>query len=447
MLHWIAAARASLVPRATRAGSLLVDIGCGAGVLAPHVAHLGHRHVGVDVVAASVHQAEERGVTVRSADARGLPLADGCADVVVAGEVLEHVPDLDLVVAEAIRVLRPGGTLVIDTIAATWWGRFTSITVGERMPAGPPPRLHDPDLYVDRTALVVRVRSARSRADASSGCARPPRTTSAGSSPVEPRYACSPRPSRQVSSRLTAPRRRRDARDAQGGLAAARALAPALAARAADHDRDGRLPRGRLRRPARGRACSGLMAPTALGGAGAGFAEYAEVAMALAAGNGATALVFNMHCSIVGALASLPDEMARALGVPESYFAMRDRVLSDAARGAFYAVAMSERGSGSRLSGVTTTYEPKGSDGYLIRGSKTFCSGAGSCRRLPRRRAQRRAGELLPRAVRAGDRRRADLGLAGDAGDGQPGRAPRRRRAARQPARRRRGAHAPARRR
>ena len=155
MLHWIAAARAALVPPAVRCGSLLVDIGCGAGVLAPHVAHLGHRHVGVDVVAASARQAQERGVTVLLGDARGLPLADGCADVVVAGEVLEHVPDLDLVVTEATRVLRPGGTLVIDTIAATWWGRFTSITVGERMPAGPPERLHDPDLFVDRSELVA----------------------------------------------------------------------------------------------------------------------------------------------------------------------------------------------------------------------------------------------------------------------------------------------------
>src|SRR3712207_8193188 len=42
----------------------------------------------------------------------------------------EHVPDLPRVVAEITRVLRPGGTLVIDTIADTWWGRFSSITVG-----------------------------------------------------------------------------------------------------------------------------------------------------------------------------------------------------------------------------------------------------------------------------------------------------------------------------
>jgi 2-polyprenyl-6-hydroxyphenyl methylase / 3-demethylubiquinone-9 3-methyltransferase len=155
MLHWIAAARATLVPRAPRPGSLLVDVGCGAGVLAPHVAHLGYRHLGVDIVPGSAELARERGITVVLGDARGIPLSDGCADVVVAGEVLEHVPDLDRVVAEVTRILRPGGTLVIDTIASTWWGRFSSITVGERMPAGPPARLHDAGLFVDRSELVA----------------------------------------------------------------------------------------------------------------------------------------------------------------------------------------------------------------------------------------------------------------------------------------------------
>ncbi len=160
------------------------------------------------------------------------------------------------------------------------------------------------------------------------------------------------------------------------GLAAARALRPVLAGRAAEHDRAGVFPVADFA-DLRAAGLMGLMTPTRLGGAGAGFAQYAEVAMALAEGNGATALVYNMHCSITGALASMPDEVARALAVPDSYFSMRDRVLAEAAAGAFYAVAMSERGSGSRLSGVTTTYEPKGGDGYLIRGSKTFCSGAG----------------------------------------------------------------------
>jgi alkylation response protein AidB-like acyl-CoA dehydrogenase len=160
------------------------------------------------------------------------------------------------------------------------------------------------------------------------------------------------------------------------GLAAARLLRPVLAERATAHDRAGVFPVADFA-DLRAVGLMGLMTPSRLGGAGAAFADYAEVAMTLAEGNGATALVYNMHCSITGALASLPDELARALGVPDSYFAMRDRVLVEAAGGAFYAVAMSERGAGSRLSGVTTTYEPQGADGYLIRGSKTFCSGAG----------------------------------------------------------------------
>ncbi len=154
MLHWIAAARARLVPAARRPGSLLVDIACGGGLLAPHVAHLGHRHVGLDLSPTALPLAREHGVQPVRGDALALPFADGCADVVVAGEVLEHVPDLGAAVAEACRVLRPGGTLVVDTIADTAWGRFTSITVGERIPAGPPRLLHDPALFVDRRALA-----------------------------------------------------------------------------------------------------------------------------------------------------------------------------------------------------------------------------------------------------------------------------------------------------
>ncbi|GAC1331970.1 MAG: acyl-CoA dehydrogenase family protein [Mycobacteriales bacterium] len=158
-------------------------------------------------------------------------------------------------------------------------------------------------------------------------------------------------------------------------LRAARALAPALAARAEEHDRAGRFPAADFA-DMRAAGLLGLMVPARLGGAGAGFADYAEVAMALAAGNGATALVFNMHASVTGALAGVPDELARALGVPESFFGMRDRVLADAADGALYAVAMSERGAGSRLSAMTTSYAPE-DGGYRIRGTKTFCSGAG----------------------------------------------------------------------
>jgi 2-polyprenyl-6-hydroxyphenyl methylase / 3-demethylubiquinone-9 3-methyltransferase len=154
MLHWIAAARAALVPPAVRDGAVLLDLGCGGGLLAPHLAGRGYRHVGVDLSARSLQLARAHGVAAVRADVLALPFPDACADVVVAGEILEHVTDLRRAVHEACRVLAPGGTLVIDTLANTALARFVTITLGERIPGGPPPGLHDPALLVDRHALV-----------------------------------------------------------------------------------------------------------------------------------------------------------------------------------------------------------------------------------------------------------------------------------------------------
>ncbi len=91
-------------------------------------------------------------------DVLTLPLADGCADVVSAGEILEHVPDLPRAVAEACRVLRPGGLLVLDTIARTAIARFVAVTVAESIPGLAPKGIHDPALFVDRARLVAECR-------------------------------------------------------------------------------------------------------------------------------------------------------------------------------------------------------------------------------------------------------------------------------------------------
>lgn len=153
LLHGIAAARAELVPAATRPDALLVDVGCGAGLLAPHVAGRGYRHVGVDLVTSALVQAAEHGVRPVRGDAARLPLADGCADVVCAGELLEHVTDLGAAVAEACRVLRPGGVLVVDTLNDTALCRLLAVTLAERVPRVPR-GLHDPALFVDPQRLT-----------------------------------------------------------------------------------------------------------------------------------------------------------------------------------------------------------------------------------------------------------------------------------------------------
>lgn len=154
MLHWLAAARGRLVPPAGRPGAVLVDVGCGAGLLAPHVQDKGYRHIGVDLVTSALEQAAAHGVTPIRGDATALPLADGCADVVSAGELLEHVYDLPAAVREVCRVLRPGGLLVVDTLNATAASRLLAVSVGERLP-GVPRGIHDPKLFVPPRRLVA----------------------------------------------------------------------------------------------------------------------------------------------------------------------------------------------------------------------------------------------------------------------------------------------------
>ena len=151
LLHGLAAARARLVPPAPRRDAVLVDLGCGAGLLAPHIR--GYRHLGVDLVRSALDQAAEHGVSPVRADVTRLPLASGCADVVCAGEIFEHVTDLPAAVAEACRLLRPGGVLLVDTINATALSRFLAVTLAERIDptiAG----IHDPHLFVNPRVLT-----------------------------------------------------------------------------------------------------------------------------------------------------------------------------------------------------------------------------------------------------------------------------------------------------
>jgi 2-polyprenyl-6-hydroxyphenyl methylase / 3-demethylubiquinone-9 3-methyltransferase len=143
------------VPLAARPDAVLVDLACGGGLMAPHVAELGYRHVGVDIGLAGLRVACDHGVLPVRGSVLAVPLADRCADVVLAGEVLEHVADTDQVIAECARLLRPGGTLVIDAIARTRLADLVAVRIMERVPGGPPPGIHDPDLFVDRAQLLA----------------------------------------------------------------------------------------------------------------------------------------------------------------------------------------------------------------------------------------------------------------------------------------------------
>ena len=106
----------------------IVDVGCGDGSATALVTKLDARNtvIGVDWSANALSQARARGLLVvqGGVDTAGLPLPDGCADVVIMSELIEHLVDTDAAIDEARRVLRPGGVLLLSTPnLAAWFNR------------------------------------------------------------------------------------------------------------------------------------------------------------------------------------------------------------------------------------------------------------------------------------------------------------------------------------
>jgi SAM-dependent methyltransferase/putative flippase GtrA len=90
-----------------------IDIGCGDGKLTAVLLHnIGKRElVGIDPDPEEAAEAARRNMyaSVHACDAREIPEPDGGFDFAIANSVLEHIPDLESVLAEIARVVRPNG--------------------------------------------------------------------------------------------------------------------------------------------------------------------------------------------------------------------------------------------------------------------------------------------------------------------------------------------------
>jgi ubiquinone/menaquinone biosynthesis C-methylase UbiE len=102
------------------AGAVVVDIGCGGGTYTRAWSQLGARRVvGVDSSVPLLASAREDhgalpGVEFVEGDAAATGLPDGEADVVFERALVHHIADLGPVVAEARRLLRPGGSYLVQ---------------------------------------------------------------------------------------------------------------------------------------------------------------------------------------------------------------------------------------------------------------------------------------------------------------------------------------------
>jgi 2-polyprenyl-6-hydroxyphenyl methylase/3-demethylubiquinone-9 3-methyltransferase len=115
-------------PRVSRNQSLSVlDIGCGGGYLSEALAQYNYNVTGVDMSASSIAIARQHAKSLHLkikymvGSATELPFEDNAFDVIVASDVLGHIPELTIALDEIFRVLKPKGIFLFDCLNRNWW--------------------------------------------------------------------------------------------------------------------------------------------------------------------------------------------------------------------------------------------------------------------------------------------------------------------------------------
>ena len=136
----------------------VLDLGCGGGLLANYLGERGHAVTGIDTTAENLDVArrfDRTGrVTYTRGDACALPFSDASFDVACAMDLLEHVDDASQLVAEASRVLAPGGLFFFHTFNRNWLANLVVIKGVEWFVKNTPKDLHVLRLF--RTPDEVR---------------------------------------------------------------------------------------------------------------------------------------------------------------------------------------------------------------------------------------------------------------------------------------------------
>jgi 2-polyprenyl-6-hydroxyphenyl methylase/3-demethylubiquinone-9 3-methyltransferase len=147
---------------ARAAGLRALDIGCGGGFLAEEFAALGCQVTGVDpspvsIAVARAHAAG-RGLRIdyRVGAGEDLPVPGAAFDLAYCCDVLEHVSDVNRVIAETARALRPGGLYLFDTINRTRASRLLAIKAMQQWPLTrlTDVAIHDWDMFITPAELA-----------------------------------------------------------------------------------------------------------------------------------------------------------------------------------------------------------------------------------------------------------------------------------------------------
>ena len=147
-------------------GRDVLDLGCAGGFMAEALARRGANVTGIDPAADAIDaaraHARESGLRIGYDVGVGeaLPYESASFDAVVCVDVLEHVADLDKVLSEVVRTLRPGGLFLFDTINRNPLARLATITVAEDVLRLLPRGTHDPAMFVRPAELRAAMQRA-----------------------------------------------------------------------------------------------------------------------------------------------------------------------------------------------------------------------------------------------------------------------------------------------
>lgn len=147
-------------------GQTVLDLGCAGGFMAEALNDRGAQVTGIDpateAISAAQSHADATGRDIRYDIGKGeaLPYRDASFDAVVCVDVLEHVEDLNQVIVEVQRVLRPGGVFLFDTINRNPIATLVTITIAENLLRILPKGTHDPTMFIKPTELAASLQSA-----------------------------------------------------------------------------------------------------------------------------------------------------------------------------------------------------------------------------------------------------------------------------------------------
>jgi len=147
-------------------GLAILDIGCGAGLLAEPLSRLGANVTGLDPAPGNIEvarrHAEATGanLTYRAATLEALALEPGRFDVVLAMEVVEHVNDVPAFVASACSLAKSGGLFAASTLNRTLKSFALAIVGAEYVLGWLPRGTHRWEQFVTPAELGAALRAA-----------------------------------------------------------------------------------------------------------------------------------------------------------------------------------------------------------------------------------------------------------------------------------------------